>query len=137
MRVKFSEGLRQYLPVSATQGGMFYYCTDSQQLFRSHTDLSIHEITNIIICDTEAIKNALSNKITNKFYYVIETTALYIYTGSQFIQINSAINGFYTNLQIDDMLGDLDNLLTLEKGSIVGAINECVNRINDMDGGVF
>jgi hypothetical protein len=140
LKVIFSEGLKTNLPSSANNG-VFFYCTDTQQLYRSHSDNSLKEISNIIIIDTEELRQNITNPVTSKFYFVISTKIMYFYTGSQWIELTVSMNDYYDKLEVEqlivDYVGNLSVLKTTEKGTLVGAINECFDKIDIMNGGEF
>jgi hypothetical protein len=100
------------------------FSTDTKELFVDINN-SRMQISDIIIVNTEEELTSILAPISNKFYYVISKNRFFRFS-----------EGEWKGVQADDavskaQLGNLDNLSTDNKDSIVDAINELFQNVDN------
>jgi hypothetical protein len=90
-QVKFYVGNRSTLPTQANNGGEIYICQDTLEVYISRDSLSLQKYSDVILLATDEERLDLFVPLTNKFYYVIETSKFYFYNGDEFLTIGTGV----------------------------------------------
>jgi hypothetical protein len=89
-QVKFYVGNKSSLPSIASEGGTFYACQDTGELYISRDSLALQKYSDVILITTDEERLDLFAPLT-KFYYVVETKKFYYYDGTDWNKIGDGI----------------------------------------------
>ena len=105
--IQIKRGLRKNVPTTDAYPGQMFLATDTMELFATGMDLRVSKLRDIVVSTHEPI-----NKVANQLWFDTVTNQLKVHNGSDWSPAE------------DGRIGHLHNLLTADKSSIVGAINE-------------
>jgi hypothetical protein len=110
--------------------------TDDSNLLFNNEKIALDKAVPVIQLIDKAGYDALTEIDKNKYYYVYDTEERYVldseFTGYKTSQTQVAKNLSETINKNKSSIGDLINLTTDNKNTLVLAINELVNKINNL-----
>lgn len=96
--LKLYEIPESHIPIEGEIGAL-YFTTDTFELYKTMSDLSIQKYTDIIILSTEQQRLDLLVPLSEKFYYIKETKIMWFYDGIEWKRIIPDMSVYLRNDQ--------------------------------------
>lgn len=90
------------LESTAIENGAVYFVNDTKELFYDFNSQRI-EVKDILILETDAERTSILFTPLNKFYFVLETTILWLYKDGTWYQVSDDMSKYYSKEQIDEL----------------------------------
>lgn len=121
---KFIKALKSNIDKNSPLDQAIIFSTDTKELFVDVEKTRL-QISDIIIYEKETDLDDILAPISNKFYYVAESNKFFRYTDGEWkgVQAEDAVS--------KTQLGDLNTLQTDNKDSVVDAINELFQNVDN------
>ncbi|GAB6178796.1 hypothetical protein JCM14036_01150 [Desulfotomaculum defluvii] len=105
--IQIKRGPRTSIPATDNSPGQLFLSTDTMELFVTGTDLNVNKIRDVIVSPIEP-----TNQVEEQLWFDTLSHQLKVY------------DGLVWSPALDNRIGDLNNLLTNNKSSVISAINE-------------
>jgi hypothetical protein len=121
---------KSLLETSAISNGSIYFVQDTKELFYDYNSIR-SSITDILILATEADRTSVLFTPLNKFYFVLETNALWLYRDGTWYQVSGATEDIKSLL--DKKADKADVYTKAEVDSLVSAVYRVKGSVATFD----